>query len=147
MGPTTILSPPPPRRNPKPLKENYHLRLRSDSGMSLHTNQLVLRQYTDYNSKGSLRPPTPRVRPLSYDGSTDAPSLGTRSSESKESPRPSGPLPDFFDPDVIKMAFSNKTTSQRLYQFAKSRHCAADMEFLMKVSPPYDWRQHILVAN
>ena len=88
-----------------------------------------------------MRPPTPRVTRLSFDGSAETLSLGTRKSESKEFPRSGRLLPDFFDLGVIKMAFSNKTTSQRLFQFAKSRNCAADMEFLMKVGhPTCGWR-------
>ncbi|KAK0619942.1 hypothetical protein B0T14DRAFT_537563 [Immersiella caudata] len=132
---TTVLSPPPARRSPKPRPSNLHLRLRSDSGLALHTNQLALRQYTDYNSHGSPRSTGTRVRPVSYDAAStiDTASLGTGKSLDIKETRQIKPLPSFFGPDVIKMAFSNPTTGQRLCQFARSRHCAADVEFLMKV--------------
>lgn len=133
---TTVLSPPPARRSPKLRANNLHLRLRSDSGLALHTNQAALRQYTDYTSNGSPRPTDTRGRPLSYDAvsNVDTISLGNgRSLEIKEPARHSRPLPNFFGSEAIKMAFSNPTTGQRLCQFARSRHCAADVEFLLKV--------------
>lgn len=136
MGSMTVLSPPPPQRTPKLRKDSSHTRLRSDSGLALHTNQVALRQYTEYSSKGLSRPPGYRVRPLSYDGvrTCESLSLGRqRSSEFRPPSRQSRPLPDFFDPGLIKLAFSNQITGQRLCRFAKSRHCAADMEFLLKV--------------
>ncbi|KAK0643421.1 hypothetical protein B0T16DRAFT_512645 [Cercophora newfieldiana] len=134
---TTVLSPPPVRRSPKLSRaNNLHLRLRSDSGLALHTNQAALRQYTDYTSNGSPRSTGTRGRPLSYDAAStiDTISVGNgRSLELKESTRQNKPLPNFFGPEAIKMAFSDPTTGQRLCQFAKSRHCAADVEFLIKV--------------
>ncbi|KAK3323742.1 hypothetical protein B0T19DRAFT_212893 [Cercophora scortea] len=116
--------------------EKLHIPLRSDSGLALHTNQSAFRQYTDYNSDGSLRSPGHRKRPLSYDGisSIDTLSLGNRScEESRDQPQPSQSIPDFFDRDVINMAFGNPTTEQKIYKFAQGRHCAGDVEFLSKV--------------
>ncbi|KAK0636592.1 hypothetical protein B0T17DRAFT_504028 [Bombardia bombarda] len=120
-----------------------HLRLRSDSGLALHTNQAGFRQYTDYTSDGSLRSPTTgyRKRPLSYDGvsSFEALSLGKRqSAESRPSLQvPQMPqqfsLADFFDPAVVKMAFSDPITGERMCQFAEGTSATADMEFLLKV--------------
>jgi len=139
---TTVLSPPPAPRSPKLRGSNLHLRLRSDSGLALYTNRAALRQYTDYNSNGSPRSTDTRGRPLSYDAASnvDTNSLG-RSLDTREPPQQSRPLPNFFGPEVIKMAFSNPTTGHRLYQFAKSRHCTADMEFLLKVNIPYWFRR------
>ncbi|KAK3688275.1 hypothetical protein B0T22DRAFT_406554 [Podospora appendiculata] len=116
--------------------EKLHLPLRSDSGLALHANQSAFRQFTDYNSDGSLRSPGYRMRPLSYDGisSIDTISLGNRrSEESREPPQPSQSIPDFFDRNVINMAFDNPTTGQKIYQFARGRHCAGDVEFLLKL--------------
>src|SRR5438552_1323734 len=59
---TTALSPPPDPHQSKPRKDAIHVRLRSDSGLSFHTNAAALRQYTGYNNDGSLRPPQKRAR-------------------------------------------------------------------------------------
>src|SRR4051794_37957360 len=64
---TTVLSPPPTRTSPKFGANNLHLRLRSDSGLALHTNRAALRQYTDYTSNGSPRSSDTHERPPSYD--------------------------------------------------------------------------------
>ncbi|KAK3390071.1 hypothetical protein B0H63DRAFT_389263 [Podospora didyma] len=134
---TTALSPPPVSGTPKPQPKNVHLRLRSDSGFSLHTNQSAFRQYTDYNSDGSTRSVTrPERRPLSFEGTgnVDSISVGSRNSSHLREPPPlNRSVPNFFDQEVIKLAFCNPTTGQRLSQFAQSRPCAADVEFLLKV--------------
>ena len=49
------------------------------------------------------------------------------------SPHQMKQIPRFFDPEVIRAAFAHPTTGQRLCQFAKGTHSAADMEFLLKV--------------
>ncbi|KAK0714557.1 hypothetical protein B0H67DRAFT_490420 [Lasiosphaeris hirsuta] len=137
LPPATALSPPPRPGSPKlPFNSLYHVRLRSDSGLALHTNKAALCQYTDYNADGSMRSAPKPARSFSYDvaGSKETLSLGNgRSAEFKEPPRQSRPLPKFFDPEVVRMAFCNPTTGQRLCQFAQSKHCAADMKFLLKV--------------
>ncbi|KAK0721989.1 hypothetical protein B0T26DRAFT_749456 [Lasiosphaeria miniovina] len=132
---TTALSPPPVSGAPKPQPKNLHLRLRSDSGLSFHMNQSAFRQYTDYNPDGSTRSVAVSKRPLSFDeaGHADNISLGSGSTHFRDySPRGRS-IPNFFDRDVIKLAFCNPTTGQRLCRFAQSRHCAADVEFLLKV--------------
>jgi len=133
---TTPLSPPPIPSigSPGTKTEKIHVRLRSDSGLSFHTNQSAFRQYTDYNSDGSPRSPSYFNRPLSFDRASSpsvaeaAPTIGSRCSF-----RQLEPLPDFYSSEAIALAFSDATISQRLCQFAQSRNCAADMEFLMKV--------------
>ncbi|KAK4251388.1 hypothetical protein C7999DRAFT_37714 [Corynascus novoguineensis] len=85
----TALSPPPAAlKHPKSRRQKSHLRLRSDSGLGLHTNQGALRH---------------RV------------------------------LPDFFEPAVVKLAFSNQTTVRKLRAFAETRHGGSDLDFLLKV--------------
>jgi phototropin len=133
----TALSPPPAPGSPKAQQPHkLHLRLRSDSGLDLHTNKAAFRQYTDYNSDGSLRSQTSRARPLSFDGvsNIDTISIGKRcSADLREPLHQNRPIPNFFGREVIKMAFCDPTTGQRLCQFAQSRHSAADVEFLLKV--------------
>ncbi|KAK3940262.1 hypothetical protein QBC46DRAFT_313963 [Diplogelasinospora grovesii] len=145
-GHTTPLSPPPIPGSSWVPPEKRHIRLRSDSGLALHTNQSAFRQYTDYGSDGSIRPASRSTRPLSLDGIStfERLSIGSRGSadirvEFKDPfslPAPSlpgSPLPRFFDSDVIKMAFSNPETALRMCRFAQGRNCGADMEFLLKV--------------
>jgi hypothetical protein len=43
-------------------------------------------------------------------------------------------LPDFFEPAVVKLAFSNKGTVRRLCAFAETRHDGSDIDFLRKVT-------------
>ncbi|KAK4226746.1 hypothetical protein QBC38DRAFT_219264 [Podospora fimiseda] len=135
---TTALSPPPTASNAPPLTQskNIHLRLRSDSGLSLHTNQPAFRQYTDYNSDGSLRSKYSYARSQSLRGSSSSDNVRWAFKKTPVVKQTFGPrktLPDFFDPAVIKLVFANPTTSQRLCRFASSRSSAADMEFLLKV--------------
>lgn len=137
----TALSPPPPASAastaPPFQSKGLHLRLRSDSGLSLHTNQSAFRQYTDYNSDGSVRSRSSPTRPHSLTESSSKDNFRMVSkpfcSASKDIIPPPKNLPDFFDPAMIKLAFSNPTTGQRLCQFARTRNSAADMEFLLKV--------------
>jgi len=110
-----------------PRVNNQHLRLRSGSGLAHHTNQPALRQYTDYNQDGTLRPvdirtgmPSSRGRVTQY----------LRSAHHSPHTRK---LPDFFAPDVIKAALSSPIIIQRLLRFAKTRRFAPEMEFLLKV--------------
>lgn len=132
---TTALSPPPAAPG-SPRLQKTHLRLRSDSGLALHTNQAAFRQYTDYNSDGSPRTSSLQKRPLSYDAASnvDSISLGTSIHvDFVHSPHQMKQIPRFFGRDVIQAAFAHPTTGQRLCQFAKGTHSAADMEFLLKV--------------
>lgn len=136
----TALSPPPSAlKHPKPRRQKSHLRLRSDSGLGLHTNHGALRPYTYYNPESPVESRPSPARTISYDGS----SLGGRSSSShKLSPELRGfavngrVLPDFFEPAVVKLAFSNQTTVQKLRAFAETRHGGSDVDFLLKVSSP-----------
>ncbi|KAK3294519.1 uncharacterized protein B0H64DRAFT_375297 [Chaetomium fimeti] len=81
----TALSPAPSPRPAQPQREKSHLRLRSDSGLALHTNQPPFRQRAHSNS-GFL-----------------SPDLGGFVTNGKV-------LPDFFEPAMVKLAFSNKET-------------------------------------
>jgi len=128
---------PPPYITPSPRakSQNVHIRLRSDSGLALHTNQQAFRQYTDYNSDGSLRT-TPSYRPLSFDGTSnvDTLSLGNGwSKDSREYDPHTRPLPDFFDRDVALRALYDPAVSSKLHSFAQGRRCFSDLQFLQKV--------------
>ncbi|KAK4188767.1 hypothetical protein QBC35DRAFT_381861 [Podospora australis] len=149
---TTALSPPPTKASPpqslphttqfrtqqqqqqQPSGHGTRVRLRSDSGLSFHTNQAAFRQYTDYSSDGSVRSHSSRTSPNSIEvGSIDTAVSLSPKPNLNEALIQAKLLPDFFDPAVIKLAFSNPTIGHRLCQFAKGRDSAADMEFLVKV--------------
>ncbi|KAK1755841.1 putative Phototropin [Echria macrotheca] len=134
MVATTFRSPPPDSRPSKPQKDTIQVQLRSGSGLSFHTNRAAFRHYTDYNKDGTLRLAGKRARSSGFDPlSADTLPTRDRSLEPKRHRPETKPLPDFFDPDVMKMAFSDPVTGRRLYHFAKSRHRAADVLFLVKV--------------
>lgn len=134
----TSLSPPPVAKDRKLNLKGSHVRLRSDSGLALHTNQAGFRQYTDYNPDGSLPSSRPCPgRSLSWDGDSSAEDISLPTEASTDITSPSSSLTktpaSFFDPMVIKLAFSNPEIEQKLRRFAESRHNARDMEFLAKV--------------
>ncbi|KAM0325942.1 hypothetical protein ACHAQA_007247 [Verticillium albo-atrum] len=111
------------------------MRLRSNSGLSLHTNEDALRRYTDYNSDGSPRSPTfGRVVWGSIDGvaikneSGKPATAAAATSASKDLP-----IPDFWSNDTFQLALANPQVCQRLLRFAQSRGCETDMEFLMRL--------------
>lgn len=125
---------------PQPRRKKSHLRLRSDSGLALHTNQAAFRQYTEYKSDGSLPGRTYRSRALSYDANSSVEDFALEEEPTIEEPKgfvfEDRVLPDFFEPSVIELAFSDSATGQRLRKFAETRQGEPDIEFLLKVSSP-----------
>ncbi|KAK4641088.1 hypothetical protein QC761_609250 [Podospora bellae-mahoneyi] len=135
----TALSPPPAFKPPQPQSTSHvPSRLRSDSGLSLHTNQAAFRQYTDYGSDGSVRSISSRTQAGSptEGGSVDDAPIGPKPSIIlKDSILQAKLLPNFFDPAVIKLAFSNPTTGHKLCRYAarKGGPSASYMDFLIRV--------------
>jgi hypothetical protein len=131
-----IISPPPTPRSPKPRAGKLSLRLRSNSGLSLHTNEDALRRYTDYNPDGSPR--TPLFAPVIWHPETangiDRLSAQHRRSTALTPQSPSAlPIPDLFGQDVFHMVLKNPTTAHRLWKFAQKQGCGESIEYLMKV--------------
>ncbi|KAK4199983.1 hypothetical protein QBC40DRAFT_77074 [Triangularia verruculosa] len=135
----TALSPPPASKPPQPQQNScVPSRLRSDSGLSLHTNQAAFRQYTDYNSDGSVRSGSSHTKAGSSTeaGSLDNVPIGPKPSIAlKDTILQAKLLPNFFDPAVIKLAFSNPTTGHKLCRYAASKGGAVanQMDFLIRV--------------
>jgi hypothetical protein len=132
----TALSPPPPSRTTQPQHKKSHLRLRSDSGLALQTNQVAFRHYTDYSSDGSLPVRPCRARAQSFDGNSSLEELSLSRQPSKELKgfiSNGKVLPDFFEPGVIELVLSNPATGKRLRTFAETRHGESDIDFLLKV--------------
>lgn len=123
---------------PQPKRKKSHGRLRSDSGMALHPIQAVYRQYADYKSDGSLSVRPFRSRALSYDATSSVEDFVLEEAPTIEEPKGfvfrDRVLPDFFEPSVIELAFSDSATGQRLRKFAETRQGEPDIDFLLKVS-------------
>lgn len=113
-------------------------RLRSNSGLSLHTNEDLLRQYTDYHPDGS-----PRV--AMYGAGAGGERLRSIDSITTSSQRSSTtftdsdtsadlPIPDFVGRDMFDMVIKDPAASAQLWKFAASRGVGQNVEYLMKVS-------------
>ncbi|KAF9872369.1 hypothetical protein CkaCkLH20_10196 [Colletotrichum karsti] len=130
--PTMTFSPPATPRSIRPAKAS--LRLRSNSGLTLHTNEEAFRRYTDYNPDGSPRSPT--FGPGMW-SSLDSVSTSLRRSFAppvmEVEPTETLPIPDFLGREVFEMILGNAQTSQRFFQFAQNRGCGSDIEFLLRV--------------
>ncbi|TDZ15689.1 Blue-light-activated histidine kinase 1 [Colletotrichum orbiculare MAFF 240422] len=130
--PSTAFSPPATPRSAKPSKTT--MQLRSNSGLSLHTNEEAFRRYTDYNPDGSPRSPTFGTGTWSsLDGvsttlrcSFGPPLMGAQPTETL-------PIPDFLGREVFQMVLNNVQTSRRFFEFARTRGCGPDIEFLLRV--------------
>ena len=119
--------------------EKILISLRSNSGLSMHTNEIALRQYTDYNPDGSPRSPlfSSPWRPESMDGhSTQQVSAGSRpnTTTTRNASSASLAIPDFLSREVFQMALNNPTTCHRLLRHAEAQGCGDNVEFLVKVS-------------
>ncbi|KAM5363952.1 hypothetical protein ACJZ2D_011742 [Fusarium nematophilum] len=120
-------------------------RLRSNSGLSLHTNEDILRQYTDYYADG-----TPRVGGGSMYGngnggggqwtgerlrSIDSIASSQRSSMIFTDSDGSGdlPIPDLVGRDMFDLVMSDPAASGQLWKFAASRGVGQNVDYLMKI--------------
>jgi phototropin len=119
------------------------IRLRSNSGLSLHTNEDALRQYTNYNPDGSPR--TSLFGPVAWQSHSglepaiEGPGAGLPASPKSSLPDGSAgtlPIPDFFSREVFQMVLRNPTTSHLLCQFARNQGCGEAVEFLTQVRSP-----------
>lgn len=136
----TALSPPPPgfeATQPQQQRKKPPLRLRSDSGLALHPSPIPLRQYS--NCSQDCLSPTQLcyARKPSIDGFSNVEEVSLDhqlSTELRGFASSARVLPNFFEPAVIKLAFSNSSTGQRLRKFAETRPPEPDIDFLLKVS-------------
>lgn len=128
------------RHSSRPKSAKFQsLRLRSNSGLSLHTNDEVLKEYTDYNPDGSPRTPLYTLSDSPYDpagmGSIDAIASSQRrtSVAMTESEVTSKPMPSILSQDVFDMAMRNPEIANKLWKFAAAQGRGQDVEFLIKV--------------
>ncbi|KAL2267120.1 hypothetical protein VTJ83DRAFT_4397 [Remersonia thermophila] len=132
----TALSPPPATKPARP-KHKTLFRLRSDSGLALHSNPSAFRQYTAYNNDGSpqtTRPHRRRTPSLDVTSSIEDYAIGYGPEKDPPDLPSDGTVPlDFFDPAVIRLAFSDPSTVRRFRAFAEVRDGGSDMDFLQHV--------------
>ncbi|KAF5021691.1 hypothetical protein F66182_6248 [Fusarium sp. NRRL 66182] len=136
-----LQSPSKPRSTrPKSAKFSSY-RLRSNSGLSLHTNEDILRQYTDYHPDG-----TPRAGMYSSGGqfgsgerlrSIDS-VTSTRSQRSSIAFTESDgsgelPIPDLVGREMFDMVMSDHAASGQLWKFAAGRGVGQNVDYLMKI--------------
>ncbi|KAI9152173.1 Phototropin [Paramyrothecium foliicola] len=125
------------RHSARPKSAKFHpLRLRSNSGLSLHTNEEILKEYTDYNPDGSPRTPlyTLSDSPVAM-GSIDAIASGQRrtSVAMTESEVTAKPIASILSQEVFDMCMRNPDTANKLWKFAAVQGRGQDMEYLIKV--------------
>ncbi|KAF4451600.1 hypothetical protein F53441_5456 [Fusarium austroafricanum] len=137
-----LQSPPKSSRSNRPKSAKFSsYRLRSNSGLSLHTNEDILRQYTDYHPDG-----TPRAGMYSnglgqWSGerlrSIDsvASSRSQRSSIIYTESDSSGelPIPDLTGREMFDMVMADHAASGQLWRFAASRGVGQNVDYLMKI--------------
>lgn len=112
-------------------------RLRSNSGLSVHTNEDLLRQYTDYHPDGS-----PRVAMFAANGGERLRSIDSITTSSQRSSvtftdsdtSADLPIPDFVGRDMFDMVIKDPAASAQLWKFAASRGVGQNVEYLLKVS-------------
>ncbi|KAK8028401.1 hypothetical protein PG991_005457 [Apiospora marii] len=139
-----VLSPPPTPRSPMLRPDRLSLRLKSNSGMTLHTNDNALSQYTDYNcygrspsafggsSPGLPSPPTDRF-------THSAQSARCASPFSRDGPgNLSGftsclPFMDFLGRDAFQMALDSPAVMRQLLHYCEKQRCEENVEFLIKI--------------
>jgi phototropin len=140
-----ILSPPPTPRSPPPRPDRLSLRLRSNSGLKMHTNDAALSQYTDYQSSGQYSP-----RKLTFTNSIAehahqnidhvlsprATRPTSRQSMTLPSPGWNSALPflDLLGKDAFQMAMDNPSIIRHMIRYSEEQGSSESVEFLLKVS-------------
>ncbi|KAK3491914.1 hypothetical protein B0T13DRAFT_514066 [Neurospora crassa] len=131
----TALSPPPAPASPKLKLEKTHMRLRSDSALSMHTSKSSFHQYPDSRSESPMNSPWYWKKQKDVDAvsTIDTISLGgTTSVASSEYAQYVGSLPNLFDRTVIKIAFSDPEVGRKLRDFAKHRNYSVDVGLMLE---------------
>ncbi|CAJ2514276.1 Uu.00g023950.m01.CDS01 [Anthostomella pinea] len=136
-----VTSPPPRLRSPLPRADKLSMRLRSNSGLALHTNEAALSQYIDYKKNGSTRPnsfsPSIHSVPLEEEEDVDAPrSWFASSGRSRSWTGPNAsflPFMDFLGRDAFQMALDTPGVIRDLMGYCKERRCEEDLEFLLAI--------------
>ena len=115
-------------------------RLRSNSGLSLHTNEDILRQYTDYYPDGSPRVAMygngngqwsgDRLKSINSIPSSQRSSMAFTEADTFVDL----PVPDFVGREMFEMVMKDPAASSQLWKYAASRGVGQNVDYLMKVS-------------
>ncbi|CAK7265066.1 hypothetical protein SEPCBS57363_001392 [Sporothrix epigloea] len=117
-------------------------RLRSNSGLSLHTNSSALRRYTDYNADGSTRLP-PTDEHFNPDGQ-----YGVELDDSQNSlPGIDGApaAPKLLSWEMVEAVFNNPEARERLMEYTHMYGGTENLEFLQRVEQ-YNKALHSVTA-
>ncbi|RYP07368.1 hypothetical protein DL765_009179 [Monosporascus sp. GIB2] len=144
--------PSPPSITPSPTSQTsrHHpfrsdrlcLRLRSNSGLTFHTNEAVLDRYINYPDSGytqSFTSNSPTQSEALYeDEASDVTESFLESPHgdgawSADDPWSRLPFMDFMGQDAFQMALDNPAISRQLSEYCENQGCEEDVEFLMKV--------------
>ncbi|KAK7956455.1 uncharacterized protein PG986_005677 [Apiospora aurea] len=119
--------------------DRLSLRLKSNSGMALHTNDSALSQYTDYNCYGR----SPSAFDVSSPGlptpANDDRFARSASPYSRDVPNlPGGftsclPYMDIVGRDVFQMALDSPAVMRQLLHYCEKQGCEENVEFLIKI--------------
>lgn len=140
-----VLSPPPTPRSPPPRPDRLSLRLRSNSGLRMHTNDAALSQYTDYQIHGQISPrkakfPTSIAEhsPQNIDDVLSPQSMRPRSRQSmaytSRGLTSALPFLDLLGKDSFQMAMDNPSVVRHLVRYCEDQGCEEGVDFLIKVS-------------
>ncbi|KAK6212502.1 hypothetical protein LQW54_005276 [Pestalotiopsis sp. IQ-011] len=134
-----VLSPPPTPRGPPPRPDRLSLRLRSNSGLRMHTNDTALSQYTDYSSPRKTTF-TNSIAEHSHQNidhilSPRSTRPGSRSSMGPQSPGLNSALPfmDLLGKDAFQMAMENPSIIRHLIQYSEESGNEKSVDFLLKI--------------
>ncbi|CAK7213102.1 hypothetical protein SBRCBS47491_001688 [Sporothrix bragantina] len=117
-------------------------RLRSNSGLSLHTNSAALRRYTDYNADGSTRLP-PTDERFDSDGRYGEELNDGRNGSPGVSGTPT--TPKLLSWEMVSAILDDPMARQRLMEYTRSYGGAENLDFLEKVEQ-YNKALHSVTA-
>ncbi|CAK7211565.1 hypothetical protein SCUCBS95973_001158 [Sporothrix curviconia] len=117
-------------------------RLRSNSGLSLHTNSAVLRRYTDYNADGSTRL-SPTDERFDSDGRYGEELYDSRNGSPGVSGTPT--TPKLLSWEMVSAILDDPVARQRLMEYTRSYGGTENLDFLEKVEQ-YNKALHSVTA-
>ncbi|KAI1083379.1 hypothetical protein F5B20DRAFT_402631 [Whalleya microplaca] len=119
----------PTLRSPPLRSDKLSLRLRSNSGLALHTNESALSQYIDYKRHRPARPfsfdPSIYNLPLDEEEISSSQRIGDLTSRL--------PILDFLGKDAFKIALADPVVTRQFLKYCKGNGCEENLEFLLKV--------------
>ncbi|KAI0379254.1 hypothetical protein F5Y04DRAFT_131433 [Hypomontagnella monticulosa] len=129
-----VISPPPSCRSPPPRTDRLSLRLRSNSGLTLHTNEAALSRYINYKEDRLMRQPSftkpLRDSPLDEDDSNP--------SSTKKTPWAMRPyccpsFPTDLSDEVFQLGLNHPIIAQKFRAYCREQGCEGYLEFLIKI--------------